>query len=67
MARYAKDPRVMRKVNVARGAKLAKGFQMPRVAMGKVARMMRMAGVPCIAKVARDTRVASVGRLARVA
>lgn len=57
----------MRKVNVARGAKLAKGFQMARVAMGKVARMMRMAGVPCIAKVARDTRVASVGRLARVA
>lgn len=61
------DPRVMRKVNVARGAKLAKGFQMARVAMGKVARMMRMAGVPCIAKVARDTRVASVARLARVA
>lgn len=28
----------MRKVNVARGAKLAKGFQMARVAMGKVAR-----------------------------
>ena len=35
---------------------------MARVAVGKVARMMRMAGV-----VARDTRVTSVVRLERVA
>ena len=33
----------------------------------KVARMIRMAGVPSIVKVARDTRVASVARLTRVA